>query len=167
MATGDRVKVAVVGASGYSGIEAVRILATHPFVELSVLTSEHYAGREVADVYRHEFTQAGLTDRISLPSEPYRNRGLTNHHIYHQYVIRTSKRDALREHLTRKEIGTAIYYPVGLHQQDCFSYLGYKAGDLPETERAAAETLALPIYPELSQDAQRAVVGAISDFLAR
>ena len=136
-------------------------------VKLPWLDRWSAARRSVADVYRHEFTQAGLTDQISLPSEPYRNRGLTNHHIYHQYVIRTPKRDALREHLTRKEIGTAIYYPVGLHQQDCFSYLGYKAGDLPETERAAAETLALPIYPELSQDAQRAVVGAISDFLAR
>ena len=108
-----------------------------------------------------------MTERISLPSEPYRDRGLTNHHIYHQYVIRTPKRDALRAHLTRKEIGSAIYYPIGLHQQACFSYLGYKAGDLPETERAAAETLALPIYPELTQDAQRAVVGAISDFFAR
>ena len=136
-------------------------------VKLPWLDRWSAARRSVADVYRHEFTQAGLTDQISLPSEPYRNRGLTNHHIYHQYVIRTPKRDALREHLTRKEIGTAIYYPVGLHQQDCFSYLGYKAGDLPETERAAAETLALPIYPELSQDAQRTVVAAISDFFAR
>ena len=136
-------------------------------VKLPWLDRWSAARRSVADVYRHEFSQAGLTDQISLPSEPYRNRGLTNHHIYHQYVIRTPKRDALREHLTRKEIGTAIYYPVGLHQQACFSYLGYKAGDLPETERAAAETLALPIYPELSQDAQRTVVAAISDFFAR
>ena len=102
---------------------------------------------------------------MALPSEPYRNSGLTNHHIYHQYVIRTSRRDALREHLTRKEIGTAIYYPLGLHQQDCFTYLGYKEGDLPETERAARETLALPIYPELSRDAQRYVVEAIAEFL--
>ncbi len=125
------------------------------------------ARRAVADFYQQEFARAGLTDRISLPSEPYRDHGLTNHHIYHQYVIRTPERDALRTHLTRNEIGSAIYYPLGLHQQACFAYLGYKPGDLPETERAAAETLALPIYPELTQGAQREVVGVISDFFAR
>jgi dTDP-4-amino-4,6-dideoxygalactose transaminase len=136
-------------------------------VKLPWLDRWSEARRAVADVYREEFTRAGLMDRIRLPSEPYRDRGLTNHHIYHQYVIRTAERDALRADLTRKEIGSAIYYPVGLHQQDCFAYLGYKKGDLPETERAAAETLALPIYPELTQEAQRAVVAAISDFFAR
>jgi dTDP-4-amino-4,6-dideoxygalactose transaminase len=136
-------------------------------VKLPWLDRWSAARRSAADFYRQEFTRAGLTERISLPSEPYRDRGLTNHHIYHQYVIRTPERDALRAHLRRKEIGSAIYYPIGLHEQDCFSYLGYKAGDLPETERAAAETLALPIYPELIQDAQRAVVDALSDFFAR
>ena len=67
-------------------------------------------------------------------------------------------------HLTRKEIGTAIYYPLGLHEQTCFAYLGYHAGDFPETERAARETLALPMYPELSRDAQRYVVESIAEF---
>jgi dTDP-4-amino-4,6-dideoxygalactose transaminase len=136
-------------------------------VKLPWLDRWSAARRSVADFYREEFTRAGLTDRITLPSEPYRDRGLTNHHIYHQYIIRTPERDALRAHLTRKEIGTAIYYPVGLHQQDCFAYLGYKKGDLPETGRATAETLALPIYPELTQEAQREVVKAISDFFDR
>jgi dTDP-4-amino-4,6-dideoxygalactose transaminase len=118
----------------------------------------------VADIYREEFERLGLTDRIMLPAEPYRKRGLTNHHIYHQYVIRTPRRDALREHLTRKEIGTAIYYPLALHEQDCFGYLGYRAGDFPEAERAARETLALPIYPELTRDKQRFVAEAIAEF---
>lgn len=122
------------------------------------------ARRGVADFYREEFNRLGLTSQLSLPAEPYRNRGLTNHHIYHQYVIRTPRREALREHLTRKEIGTAIYYPLGLHEQKCFAYLGYRAGDFPETERAARETLALPMYPELSREAQRYVAESIAEF---
>lgn len=120
--------------------------------------------RRVADRYGEEFRRAGLTDQIGLPAEPYRDRGLTNHHIYHQYIIRTSRRDALRDYLTQKEIGTAIYYPLPLHEQECFRYLGYKPGELPESESAARETLALPIYPELSSEAQRYVVESIAAF---
>lgn len=133
-------------------------------VKLPHLESWSAARRAAADFYREEFTRRGLTKRIALPAEPYRNRGLTNHHIYHQYVIRTAKRDRLREQLAKREIDTAIYYPLGLHEQKGFSYLGYKKGDLPETERAARETLALPIYPEISREAQRYVVGAIAEF---
>jgi dTDP-4-amino-4,6-dideoxygalactose transaminase len=133
-------------------------------VKLPFLNGWSAARRRVADVYREEFHRLGLTNQVSLPVEPYRERGLTNHHIYHQYIIRTSRRDALREHLTRKEIGTAIYYPLGLHQQKCFAYLGHHAGDFPETERAARETLALPIYPELSREAQRYVAESIAEF---
>src|SRR5262249_2236901 len=118
-----------------------------------------------ADFYGAEFARAGLTERIRLPAEPYRHRGLTNHHVYNQYVVRTPKRDALRGHLSKREIETAIYYPLGLHEQKCFVYLGYKKGDFPETERAARETLALPIYPEISREAQRYVVEAIVEFL--
>ncbi len=135
-------------------------------VKLPHLDEWSEARRGVADFYREEFNRLGLTDRITLPAEPYRDRGLTNHHIYHQYVIRTAGRDALREHLTQKEIGTAIYYPLALHEQECFRYLGYRAGDFPESERAARETLALPIYPELSREAQRYVAEAIAEFLA-
>jgi dTDP-4-amino-4,6-dideoxygalactose transaminase len=135
-------------------------------VKLPHLDGWSEARRDVADYYREEFNRLRLTDRITLPPEPYRNRGLTNHHIYHQYVIRTARRDALREHLTRKEIGTAIYYPLALHEQECFRYLGYRAGDFPESERAARETLALPIYPELSREAQRYVVESIAEFCA-
>jgi dTDP-4-amino-4,6-dideoxygalactose transaminase len=133
-------------------------------VKLPYLEQWAAARRAAADFYRAEFTAAGLTDHITLSAEPYRDHGLTNHHVYHQYVIRTSKRDALREHLSKREIETAIYYPLGLHEQNCFAYLGYKHGDFPETERAARETLALPIYPEISRDAQRYVVSAIVEF---
>jgi dTDP-4-amino-4,6-dideoxygalactose transaminase len=133
-------------------------------VKLPFLNGWSAARRTVADVYRDEFAKRGLTNGIALPVEPYRARGLTKHHIYHQYVIRAPERDALQKHLTERGIGSAIYYPLGLHEQKCFAHLGYRAGDLPETERAARETLALPIYPELTPEMQRAVVDAIAEF---
>jgi dTDP-4-amino-4,6-dideoxygalactose transaminase len=133
-------------------------------VKLPHLDGWSAARRTVAENYGREFRRLGLTDRIGLPAEPYRDRGLTNHHIYHQYVIRTSRRDALREHLAKKEIGTAIYYPLPLHEQECFRSLGYRPGDFPESERAARETLALPIYPELPAEAQHYVAESIADF---
>ena len=122
------------------------------------------ARRRVADVYREEFTRRGLTEHLTLPPEPWRAAGLTNHHIYHQYVIRTQRRDALREHLTAQGVGSAIYYPLGLHQQKCFAYLNYSKGDLPETERAARQTLALPVFPELAHEEQLFVIETIERF---
>ncbi|MGI8958063.1 MAG: DegT/DnrJ/EryC1/StrS family aminotransferase [Chthoniobacterales bacterium] len=135
-------------------------------IKLPHLNGWSAARRAVADVYREKFTARGLTNEITLPAEPYRDRGLTNHHIYHQYVIRTPRRDELQKHLTACGVGSAIYYPLGLHEQKCFADLGYHAGDLPETEKAAQETLALPIYPELTREMQQTVVDAISDFFA-
>lgn len=135
-------------------------------VKLPHLDEWSAARHRVAEIYGEEFRRLGLTERVTLPVEPYRARGLTNHHIYHQYVIRVPQRDALREHLTKKEIGSAIYYPLALHEQECFAYLGYKAGAFPESERAARETLALPIYPELSGEAQRYVVESIAEFFS-
>jgi dTDP-4-amino-4,6-dideoxygalactose transaminase len=120
--------------------------------------------RAAADFYGEEFRKAGLEQKIKLPAEPYRTQGLKNHHIYHQYVIRVENRDALRQHLATHEIGTEVYYPLGLHLQECFRYLNYKEGDFPETERAARETLALPIYPEISREAQAYVVQTIAEF---
>jgi len=134
--------------------------------KLPFLDAWSAARREAANFYHEEFRRLGLTNQLSLPAEPYRDAGLTNHHIYHQYVIRTSQRDALRHHLTRNEIGTAIYYPLGLHEQKCFAYLGYQAGDFPETERAAQESLALPMYPELPRNAQRYVAETVAEFFA-
>jgi len=122
--------------------------------------------RAAADFYREEFTSAGLIDKVTLPPEPYRAGGLTNHHVYHQFVIRTPKRDELRAHLTKCNIGTEIYYPLGLHEQKALQYLGYKRGDFPNTEQAAHETLALPFWPEISREAQRYVVSAVADFFS-
>jgi len=86
-------------------------------------------------------------------------------HIFHQYVIRVPQhRDALVEHLKRHGVGTKVYYPIPLHRQECFAYLGYKEGDFPESERAAREVLALPIYPELTEAQQSHVVDAIKSF---
>jgi dTDP-4-amino-4,6-dideoxygalactose transaminase len=135
-------------------------------VKLPHLDGWSAARRAAADVYREEFARSGLEKKIVLPAEPHRKHKLDNHHIYHQYVVRTSKRDELREHLSKREIDTAIYYPLGLHEQTCFAYLGYKSGDLPETERAARETIALPIYPEISRAAQRYVVEAMAEFFS-
>jgi dTDP-4-amino-4,6-dideoxygalactose transaminase len=88
-------------------------------------------------------------------------------HIYHQYVIRASRRDELRTFLAALQVATEVYYPVPLHLQKPFAYLGYAAGDLPQAERAAREVLALPMFPELSEDEQRTVVAAIAEFYSR
>jgi dTDP-4-amino-4,6-dideoxygalactose transaminase len=134
-------------------------------VKLPHLPEWAAARRAAADFYRQQMIENGLTDFVTLPAEPYRDR-VTEHHVYHQFVIRTPNRDALRDHLTKHEIGSEIYYPVALHLQECFRDLGYKEGDLPETERATREALALPIYPEISRDAQEYVVATIGSFFA-
>jgi dTDP-4-amino-4,6-dideoxygalactose transaminase len=85
-------------------------------------------------------------------------------HVYNQYVIRTAKRDGLRAALKAAGIGCDIYYPRGLHEQECFANLGYAAGSLPQTERACAEVLALPIYPELSEAQRAYVTAAVCDY---
>ena len=112
-----------------------------------------------AERYRQLFTDAGLTEHIGLPFVRQNCR-----HIYNQYVVRVpGKRDELRSYLTEHGVGTDIYYPVPLHLQECFAYLGCKRGDMPESERAAEETLALPIYPELRGEQQEHVVATIAD----
>ena len=120
------------------------------------------ARRASADNYRRLFTDLGLTEQIGVPVERHNAK-----HIYNQYVIRVpGRRDELRAFLTEKGIGTDIYYPVPLHLQECFAYLGYAPGDMPESERAAHETLALPIYPELRPEQQEYVAESIAEFFA-
>ncbi len=89
------------------------------------------------------------------------------YHIYHQYVVRALRRDELRAFLAERGIGTEVYYPVALHLQECFAYLGYRTGDLPESERAAQEAVALPMFPELREEEQQQVVAAIAEFYSR
>jgi dTDP-4-amino-4,6-dideoxygalactose transaminase len=88
-------------------------------------------------------------------------------HIYNQFTVRTARRDALKAHLAERKVGCEVYYPLPLHLQECFAGLHYRAGQLPESERAAAEVLSVPIYPELAEQQQRAVADSIRDFLAR
>ncbi len=98
-------------------------------------------------------------DRFKLPTIQYQNR-----HIFHQYVIRVQERDHLKQFLMENGIGTDIYYPLPLHLQECYSFLKYRQGDLPISEKASEESLALPIYPELREDQQEYVVDQIKAF---
>jgi len=84
--------------------------------------------------------------------------------IYNQYTLRVTRRDELQEHLKKKGIGSSVYYPLPLHLQPCFEYLGYKAGAFPESEKAAKEVISLPIYPELTRAQLDEVIGAVREF---
>ena len=137
-------------------------------VKLQYIEGWNQARRTVAERYHALFRTAGLAEAgpfpvsgIVLPHEVAGTR-----HVWHQYVIRTQRRDELRAFLTERKIGSEIYYPVPLHMQDALKSLGYKEGDFPEAERAAREVLALPIFAELREDEQQTVVAAIADFLS-
>lgn len=120
------------------------------------------ARRERADFYRELFGTYALEDRVILPATP---AGCTQ--VYNQFVIRSHDRDALRAFLTSRGIPTEIYYPLPLHLQPAFAYLGYRAGQLPVAEAVSQQVLALPIYPELTPSRQEQVVEAIAAFHAR
>lgn len=127
-------------------------------VKLRHLDSWSNARRQRAETYNQLFGECRLPFNIITPFMRKDAR-----HIFHQYVLRVpQRRDALMAHLGRNGIGTKIYYPVPLHLQECFRYLGYKEGDLPESERAAQETFALPCYPELRDEQQHRVVGSFA-----
>lgn len=134
-------------------------------IKLPLLDGWGSGRRERAAYYRRAFAANGLEKILSLPVEPWRETSMhAAHHIYNQFIVRAPNRDALRAFLQKAGIGSEIYYPLPLHLQECFKSLGYRAGDFPESERASQETLALPIFPELTEAQQGYVVEKIAEF---
>lgn len=134
-------------------------------VKLPHLESWNRQRRERAETYNLLLAESGLLRGSSKPA-PIRllQPRAEAFHVYHQYVVRAQRRDELRAFLKERGIGTEIYYPLPLHLQKCFLYLGYRAGDLPIAEQAAKEVIALPMFPELTDEEQAAVVEAIAAF---
>jgi dTDP-4-amino-4,6-dideoxygalactose transaminase len=130
-------------------------------IKLKHLDAWTLGRQENACFYFEAFEHAGLKGTVTLPAALPGVR-----HIYNQFVVRFPQRDALKKYLGECGVGSEIYYPVPLHQQQCFAPLGYATGDFPESERAAAETLALPIFPELSREQLQYVVDCIAHFYA-
>ena len=146
-------------------------------VKLPHLNSWSKKRRENAALYNEQFIAAGLAEetgksnfdsknKVLLPKAVYENLSSTvlNYHIYNQYIIRVEKRDDLREFLIKNEVATEIYYPVPFHLQECFANLNGKKGDFMNSEFAADTSIALPIYPELSDDQIKYVVGKTAEF---
>ena len=131
-------------------------------VKLKYLDGWTEARQRNAAYYTAAFAAAGGAQNLITPQAAVPGR-----HIFNQYVVRAPDRDTLKDHLSARSIGTEIYYPVPLHLQKCFAYLKHAPGDFPESERAAAETLALPIYPELSRVQLDHVVASVADFYRR
>jgi len=127
-------------------------------VKLRYLDGWTQARQRNAAYYGRAFAEAPFRPHLTAP------RAAGGRHIFNQYIVRVQRRDALKAFLGERAIGTEIYYPVPLHLQQCFASLGYAGGDFPQSEKAAAETLALPIYPELTQAQLDAVVAAIAEF---
>jgi dTDP-4-amino-4,6-dideoxygalactose transaminase len=160
---GDRPKYYHKMVGGNFRLDAIQAAVLR--VKLKYLDEWTGARQRNAARYMSLFGAAGIVasserEGIRLPAEAPARR-----HTYNYFVVGTPRRDALRAFLAAREIGTEIYYPVPLHLQECFAELGYGAGDLPFSEEMAGETLALPIYPELTLGQQEAVVGAIREFL--
>jgi len=131
-------------------------------VKLPHLDSWSAARQRNAAFYDAAFRAAGLAQVTTPPPAPAGAR-----HIYNQYCIRTARRDELRAWLTEKGVGAEIYYPLPLHMQQCFAYLGHTPADFPESLRASQETLALPIYPELTESQLQYVVDTIAGLFRR
>lgn len=132
--------------------------------------------RENAKLYTKFFVAAGLAEEVGklifdeknkvlLPKAVYKDSDVKNYHIYNQYIIRVEKRDELRAYLGTQEIGTEIYYPVPFHRQECFANLNCNDADFPVSNKAASDTIALPIFPELTEAQLKFVVDSIAEFL--
>ncbi|MFW5893640.1 MAG: DegT/DnrJ/EryC1/StrS family aminotransferase [Verrucomicrobiota bacterium] len=140
-------------------LDALQAAVVH--VKLAHLDDWTRGRQSNAARYDNLFADAGLTDTVELPVVRQ------SRHIFNQYVLRVPQRDELMRHLRSHEIGCEVYYPVPLHLQKCFDFLGHKPGDFPESERAANETLAIPIFPELTQNQAEFVVETIRAFYRR
>lgn len=179
-AFGDGGIVTVKAAAFYEKLHILRVHGSHPkyyhrfiggnfrldaiqaavvSVKLKHLDGWTGARQKNAERYAKLFAEAGLNEKIKLPVQK------ESRHIYNQFIIEVpEKRDDLRNHLNNAGIGNEIYYPVPLHLQECFAYLGYRKRDMPVSEHAALHTVALPIYPELTEDMQAYVVEKIREF---
>jgi dTDP-4-amino-4,6-dideoxygalactose transaminase len=135
-------------------------------VKLHHIDEWNRARQQRAANYTTLLNEAGLCPgQANAPVQLLENSAEARH-VFHQYVIRVQRRDDLRIFLDSRNIGTEVYYPVPLHLQPCFEYLGYREGDLPHAERAAKQVLALPMFPELTEDEQRYVVESIAEFFS-
>lgn len=132
-------------------LQAAVLLAKVPFLA-------GWSATRRANALAYSDRLAGCPGVTPPPIDP------ANEHIFHQYTIRAARRDALLEHLKSRGIGCAVYYPLALHLQPCFSHLGYRRGSLPVTEAATAEVISLPVYPELTEAQIDAVVAAVHEF---
>jgi dTDP-4-amino-4,6-dideoxygalactose transaminase len=139
--------------SRLDSLQAAVLLAKLPF-----LAGWSAARRDKAAAYTQRFRSVGeVTPPMTDPA---------NEHIFHQYTLRVSRRDELLEHLKRRGIGCAVYYPLALHLQPCFAHLGYRPGSLPATEAVMGEVISLPVYPELTEAQLETVVDAVTEFYA-
>lgn len=145
-------------------------------VKLPHLDSWSEKRRQNAALYTKYFLEAGLSqetgkissdanNKVLLPKAVYQNNGHKNHHIYNQFVIRVEKRNELWDFMKKKEIGCEVYYPVPFHRQECFAYLNCVDSEFPVSNNAAEHSLALPIYPELTNEQIKYVVDSIAEFL--
>lgn len=129
-------------------------------------------------MYSKLFIEAGLAEtegitildeknQVLLPKAIYKETGHKNYHIYNQYIIRVEDRDGMLDHLRKNDIGCEVYYPVAFHRQECFAYLNADDKDFPVSNYAAEHSLALPIYPELTNEQIKFVVDTISEFIKK